>query len=1169
MEKFNTNGSLLPGRFLFKLFLTMKITFILIVAATLTTLASVSYSQSARVSLNLRNVTVKDALKAIETKSEFFFIYNNELIDVNRKININATDQRIDEILNTLFAGHEIDINLIDRKIVLAPSDIAAAVQQQRGVSGTVTDRSGSPLPGVTVVAKGTTTGTITNADGIYSIGSILPDATLVFSFVGMKTIEVPIAGKNTINIQLEEETLGVDEVVVIGYGTRSKRDVTTAISYIGTESLDKSITMSPEFAMQGRMTGVQIAGNSGNPMTRPSIRIRGVNTWGVSSPLFIIDGIPITEMGSGIEGQEDARASDVRGPLNIMSMIDPNDIESISVLKDASAAAIYGVRAANGVILITTKKGKAQKPTVEFSSRFGIQNITSRLDVMNTEQYAKHLQNVYASDPTVSVSPENVGVYDPSSPNFLGNSPTYDWQEAIKNKNAPTQDYSVRISGGTEKTDFYLGSNFSETEGTLVGSSLQRYSGSIKLNTQINDWLKLGVNYRISSASGKDNSWEVTYWQVAQTPPWQPIYDTKGPYGYAPTVPGLGSDGIYRSTKLYGVGTRFNVLGVMDAIDENFKSLRNMGNFYLEIEPVKKLKIKGSISMDKYENNRNSFDDYDVSVFRYTDGDPRTKGGGNSVGGYGELISTNNNIVKEITLNYANSLGLHNFDILFNGMDQQYDSKYIGLGTEYMTTKLPYLRILGGENKFTSIQSGLGRWALQGLLGRIGYNFGYKYYLDITARRDGSARFAPENRWGTFPSVSAAWRINEEAFMENVDWLNNMKLRVGWGQLGNQEVRNMAYLSAISTKPSYAWGDSGNGYGYFSTAATVFGMANRGLQWEKTSTTNIGVDAVVFDRLNLSIEYYNKLTKGILQEVSLPFSTGVTEQPVDNIASVRNSGFELSLNYSGEVGQFMYNIGGNISTNKNVVEETYKDIPLWNIEKGYPLFYAKGYKLEGTFQNQEEINEWMAKYADSNYQNTKVAPGDFYFKDVRGAPINENEFYSEGPDGKIDNYDQVYIGKTIPGYFYGLNADLMYKRFDMSIQFTGVGDVVKYNSVKRAMLNMQSVGDNISVEVLNAWTPTNTNTSLPRVIAGDPASNLRNSDFWFEDASYLRLSNLQVGYTFSKSFYEMTNGNIQNARIYAGASNLFTITNYSGLDPENDKFPAPRVIFMGLNVKF
>jgi TonB-dependent starch-binding outer membrane protein SusC len=1144
----------------------MKLTIILILFCAMQLPASVI--MHGQVTINVQNESIRDVFKEIEKQSSYRFFYNEAFADLDRRINMSVDNQDINKTMNDLLYLSDMSFKVLDNNlVVIAPRKEL----QQRTVTGVVTDAaSNEPLPGVNVFIRGTTTGTTTDIDGRYALNVPEAEVVLVFSYVGYVRAEIPVGGRQIIDVGLRQELEALDEVVVIGYGARRSRDVTTSISTISSTSIERVISMTPELAMQGQMAGVQVANTSGEPMARPNIRIRGVNTWGISNPLYVIDGVPVTEYGAGYEGIEDARARDLQGPLNIMTTLDPNDIESISVLKDASAAAIYGVRASNGVILITTKKGQLGAPSVELSSRYGIQNIHQRVDVLNTAQYTAHIQRVNASDPTIEIDPDNVGRFDPSDPRYLGNSPTYNWQDAITNRNAPTQDYSMRISGATERLDYSLSGNFADTKGPLVNTDLQRLSGAFQVNTQINNWLRAGVNYRMSRVEGDYNFFRPQIWERALTPPWQPVYG-EGPGGYAPVVEGLLPDGTYSSSRLYGQGTRNHNMARVMVNDASYVNTRDMGNIYFEVEPLSKLTVRGQVSMDRYQNFRTEFRDKTANVFDYTAGDLRARGGFGSVGEYAERYVWNNNILNEIFVNYNNSFGGHNFDLLFSGMDQQYGGKYLGAGTEYLTTSLDYLRKLGGENEFTSNQTDLYRYSLQGLLGRVGYNYQYTYYLDLVFRRDGSARFAPENRWGNFPAISAAWRITNESFMGNLTWLDDLKLRAGWGQLGNQEVRDMAYLSAIATNPSYAWGNTGNGLGYYSTAATVFGMANRNLQWEKTTTTNIGFDAVLLGRLNFTAEYYNKLTDGILQTVALPNSVGVSLQPVDNIASVRNRGFELSLNYSGQIGEFGYGLGGNFTLNENQVITTYKGIPLFErgIEEGYPLFYVRGYKLGGTFQDQAEINAWLADNKDVNYQEAKIAPGDFYFQDLRGGPSGDNEFYSEGPDGTINSYDQVYLGKSIPGHFYGFNMNLTFKGFDMGAIFSGVGDVVKYNAVRQALENTSGTGGNLSVDILNSWTPENRNTDMPRIMRADPARNFRGSDYFVENASYLRLSNLQLGYTLPRSFYALTNDNIRNLRIYLGVSNVFTVTSYSGLDPEFDDYPMPRVLFMGLNARF
>ena len=1180
--KKNQNGSdLFVKNQIRQLFLIMKlVSFLLFVGAF--SLSASSYSQNTRIDLNIQNSNIQDIIHSIENRSEFIFVYDAAYINSVSNRSITVQSKSISEVLDQLLQGTGVAYLIDDRQIFLynsqdistltsvGVSSLLVLQQQKKELKGTVTDEKGASLPGVSVSVKGTVVGIITDNDGNFSLQVPADSKILVFSFVGLKTQEVQIGTQTTFKITLSQQTTSLTEVVAIGYGSRARKDITTAISTIGSEAISKTNGMSAELAMQGRMTGVDVQSGGGNPMARPTIRIRGVNTWGIATPLYIIDGVPVTEFGAGIEGQEDPRAMDVRGPLNIMTMVDPNDVESISVLKDASAAAIYGVRAANGVILITTKKGKGDKPVVEFSSKIGIQNITQSTKLMNTQQYTGFINKVQASDPTIAINPDNVGVFDSSDPKYLGNSPTYNWQDAIKNKNALARDYSVRVSGGTAKTDYFVSGGSTNTDGAFKYNYLDRLSGSFKFNTKVNNWLRLGASYRITSGKGRDFNPDLI--QAGQYPAWQKIYDPNGLNGYAATVAGRLADGSYSSQKLYGYGTRVNVLGTSVANDVTYKSMRNMGNIYVEIEPVKRLKIKGQMSMDMYNFTRYSFQDYDGSVFDYTAGDLSAPTGGNSVGSYEERNVFNTNYINELNVSYNNSFGKHNLDLVFNGSDQQYSAKYVGASTQWMQSKLSYMRRLGGDPKYLSLGSDMTNSALEGLMGRASYNYNSTYYLDVTVRHDGSTRFDKEKRWGTFPSVSGAWRLTQEQFMKSLTFINDLKLRVGYGQLGNQEVRNMAYLSPIDNRPIYAWGTDPSriGMGNKYIGAAVFSLANSNLQWEKTSTTNIGIDATLLDNnLTMSMEYYNKFTAGILQTVTLPLSVGIIDMPVDNIASVRNSGFELSLTYNNSIGELKYSLAANLSTVKNVVEKTSGHIPIGSIEEGYSMNYIKGYKVGGIFQTQAEVDAWKAKHTDASYQTEKVAPGDYYFQDKRSAPSKPNTFYKDSLDNKIDPYDQVYLGKTIPGYFYGFNLSLEYKNIDFSAQFTGVGDVQKINNVKMSLYNVGTTNANESVDVLNAWTPQNHSTSLPRAINGDPAANYRFSDRFVESGAYCRLSYLQLGYTLPTQVYNFMHNTVSNCRIYVGASNLFTITKYTGYDPENDNYPSPRTVFMGLNVRF
>lgn len=1057
-----------------------------------------------------------------------------------------------------------------------APKEFSSLNQQQRKrISGKIVDENNIPIIGANIIEKGTTNGTVSDINGDYSL-EVESDAEVSISYIGYLERTINTSGGNIFNINLYEDTQSLEEVVVIGYGTRSKKDITSAVSNIDSETINKSIGMSPETAMQGTMSGVHVTGLSGDPMSRPVIRVRGTNTWGVSDPLYVIDGIPITEMGAGIEG-EDARIADVRGPLNIMTLINPSDIESISVLKDASAAAIYGVRAANGVILITTKKGRLGKPSIDFSSRFGIQNITQELNWLSTPEYTKFVQGVFASDPEISPSEENIGRFDPNDPRYLGNSPTYSWQDAARNKDATSQDYNLSISGGTENTDYYISLGYTESEGTLLKNNLRRYSGSTNINTRINSWIKTGINYRLINAIGQDTRGG-QYFDASRAAPWQPIYSDgsiPGYKGYAYAVAGKQPDGSYLTQKLYGNGTRINIVGRSRLDDSYYDTWRNMGSIYLDLTPIEGLLIRGSVNLDRYVTTRYSYGDHDRSGFDYTAGDPYALTDGKSVGTYGERDTYNSNLTQELMVNYQKSINDHNFEFLINFSNQKYNAKYKGVSTQYITTKKLYLINLGGDNEYTSVGSEQMRWALQGYLFRINYNYASKYYIDATVRRDGSARFAPENRWGTFPSLSAAWRISSEHFMSDFDWLDDLKLRAGWGQLGNQEVRDMAYLSVINKGPKYSLGNVAArpnfpGSGDLRDGASIFGIPNRNLTWEKTETFNLGIDAQLIRSLTISGEYYYKTTHGILQAIDIPPSVGVIDTPVANVARVLNKGFEFNINYNGRVNEFNYNIGANLTTTNNKVLETYKNIPTGGgtVEEGHSIFYHKAYKVAGIFQSDAEADEWMSKTEDVNYVKAKVGEGDFYFQDLRGAPTEEGTFYSEGPDGKIDSYDMVDIGKSIPGFFYGVNLNLEWKGIDLSANFTGVGDVLRYNTIKAGTF-MPTQGDNVTDIVYNAYSENNKQTKYPRLVFGDPASNLRYSDFFFESGAFFRLQNLQVGYTLPNSFYNYLGNEISNLRIYIGASNVFTLTKYTGYDPENDAYPIPKTFFIGLNMKF
>ena len=509
--------------------------------------------------------------------------------------------------------------------------------------------------------------------------------------------------------------------------------------------------------------------------------------------------------------------------------------------------------------------------------------------------------------------------------------------------------------------------------------------------------------------------------------------------------------------------------------------------------------------------------------------------------------------------------------------MDQQYNAGYSGSASDYMTSRNPAQWTFNADNQYTSLSSDRYIWALAGLLGRVGYNYNGKYYLDATIRHDGSSRFAENNRWGTFPAVSAAWRITAEPFMKHLNWITDMKFRAGWGQLGNQEVRNFAYVSTIEKSPLYAFGSipGGNGLGNYSVGAAVFSFPNPDIQWEKTTTTNLGVDAVFWNKLNMTLEYYAKKTTGILQTTTLPPSVGAINDPIANIASVKNSGLELSLDYEGKIGAVGYSVGGNITTVKNEVLSTYNDVPLntannSRIEAGYSMNYIYGYQAGGIFPDQAAANAYDAVYSDRNISQSHQA-GDMWFRDLN-SPANAaagHRFYTPGGDSVVDVNDRTFLGKTIPGYYYGFNLALNYKGFDVSVFFQGVGDVQKFSIARQNLENTGTRGNNMLTSALDAWTPEHL-SGIPRAVVGDPTANGRVSDRFVENAGYLRLGNATLGYVLPKQAYHGVLGNtVQYLRLYAAVSNGFVITKWKGLDPENDTQPMPRTFTIGITGKF
>ncbi|MFW6371375.1 MAG: SusC/RagA family TonB-linked outer membrane protein, partial [Bacteroidota bacterium] len=917
----------IPG--LQKVLRIMKLTVFLLLLSVISVFAGKSYSQTQVLNLNLKNSTVKEVLRGIEKQSEFVFMYSEKLIDVNREVSVTAKNKKINAVLDELFAGTNVEYKVKDRFILLTTPEVTGSdliIQQQPAVSGTVTAESGEPLPGVTVVVKGTTQGTVTNTDGEYTLAEIPEDATLVFSFVGMQTQEVEVGDQTSIDVTMEEETVGIEEVVAIGYGTRQQRDLTGAVSNIGSEDIEKSIpSMTPELAMQGNMPGVFVSNPGSDPTARPEIRIRGVSTLGYNDPLYVIDGVPITEGGAS---GTDSRTADVRGPVNVFSTINPNDIESISVLKDASATAIYGVRASNGVILITTKRGESGKMKINVSAKYGVQNLNKRYDVTNVQQYVMLSREAWKNN-TANVTDNFFPLFDETSSEYLGNSPQYteDWEDAAMNKNAVIQDYNLSISGGNEISNYALGGNYVYHEDVLFKSNVERYSFFINSDHKMTKWLKVGETLRLAynqtdkNAGGSLNKSFVV--------PWQPLYDEKGLDGYA--LPGREIEGNFHSYG-YGNGTIDNDFGSAIYEVRQRDLLRSLGSLYAEVSPLDGLRIKGTYSFDYYTNTQQSYNGMDRGYFEANRGAPYEDEGN----GYRRRLNENINLIAEFLISYNQNFGNHNFDLILNAMDQRikWNTSQAQLTENSNIPSWEQRRIDDGlAPEATTYFYERTPSGLQGYMSRLSYNYGRKYYLDATVRRDGTSKFGPGYKWGTFPSFALAWRISDEPFMNGISWLTDLKFRGGWGQTGNQETREFAYLSSVDLTPLTAFGsDPGafsEGYGNLYSGATLKDFPIADMSWETVTSTNFGFDSRLFNgKIDVMAEYYYRLTDGILQSIQIPLLIGAINQPVVNLAQIENSGFEFSGIFRENLGNFGFNASFNLTTVKNNVLKLYEDRP-------------------------------------------------------------------------------------------------------------------------------------------------------------------------------------------------------------------------------------------------
>ncbi len=1021
---------------------------------------------------------------------------------------------------------------------------------QEREISGTITDSSvDEPLPGVNITIKGTSKGTITDVDGNFSITVPSNESILVISYIGFNSEEVQVNDQTVIIIGMVPDIGSLDEVVVIGYGTQKKSDLTGSISSVSSEELEKIAATNVSQALQGRASGVWITSSSGQPGDEARVRIRGISSINRSDPLYVIDGIPVST--------QTAEYSDNAKYTASLNSINPADIESIEVLKDASATAIYGSRGANGVILITTKRGKKGDPKVNFSYYKSFSKIQKLQDVMNSQQFVSFYSDLLDNG-TLSGNPAYIaGTNIPVSSFYtdtIDSSIDNDWQDLIT-RTAQTDNYYLLISGASEYSNYSVSMGYRSEAGAVVNLNLERINLRVNSDHKINKIIKLGESLSVSYVTTKGDN--ASLQNASRNAPFMPIYDSLNLGGYA---------GPYFTTT--GRNEVTNTLAEVNLREKSDIQSRILVNIYGELEIVKGLKYKLSGSGDYVTTNSRSFTpQYDLGA----DGNMGIRG--NALATLNESRRFTTRWILENLLTYQNTFDKHEITLMAGHAAESFHTQ--GLTSSGTSFPNPEITVPSGATENITMDGDIWEEKLLSFFGRVIYSYDSKYLLTASIRRDGSSRFGVNNKFGTFPSFSLGWKISREKFFDGVPLINDLKLRFGWGQTGNQDgIRKYyPYFSGINTNRTfYVFGtDQVTHFG----GTPFFDSANPDVKWETIEQTNLGLDMGLWkNRLTLSADYYIKKTKDMLLPVPLSYHSGLLQgfaEPILNIGRIDNKGIELNISYKGSISQLQYTLSGNLTTIRNetvqlagsdIEHADQNNIIVMRTVEGLPLSSFYGYIEEGIFQTEEEI-------ANHARQNANTAPGDIKFKDLDG-------------DHVITANDRTYIGKSIPGLIYGFNLDLSYRQFDFSAFFQGVADVQRYNKPRRILTIPSNLGNEIDVnkspEVLNYWREGNTGTNIPRLIETDPNNNARFSTRFIENAGFLRLRNLQIGYSLPESLSSKIN--IDRFRIYASFQNVLTFTKYSGLDPEGlavdegptaflDSYPPPGIITLGVNFDF
>ncbi|MBT3383149.1 MAG: TonB-dependent receptor [Prolixibacteraceae bacterium] len=1067
----------------------------------------------------------------IEENSEFILLYNEEFVDVQRKVDVKVKNETVESVLDQVLEGTLYMFKIYDRQIVIFENEnsvtpvlteVKTDQPQNKEISGTVTDNEGLPLPGVSVVVKGTTTGTVTNNDGDFSFNIPNDAETLQFSFVGMKRQEVSIDDRIVFNIVMEGDAISIEEIVTVGYGIQKKINLTGSVSTVDAEDLENRPITNSSQALQG-VQGIYVNQTGAQPGSDDAtIRIRGIGTLNNNEPLVLIDGIE-----------------------SALRDINPNDIENISILKDASSASIYGNRAANGVILITTKRGKEGPLRVDYNAYFGWQQVSYWPDMVDDAvEMMKAYNQSYINEGQPQVySDEVIEDYRNGTDPYVY--PNTNWKD-IMFSIAPMQEHYLSLSGGSDRISFLLSLGYLDQEGVFIGTDAQKYSTNLSVDFIITDRLKAGVNF-----SG-------TYWDRNEPASGMRSLMSGALTRSSPFDPPYAEDGSYGGSRLSVPGRTWrNSLAWATEGGTNTRTQRGRVHFNAEYTFPFNIIYKANFAVNKFDGFESTFIPelfYKIPPDLDTEYPMRMP---DNRSAYRENID-NMDVSLFQTLEWSETISESHSIKLLGGLSREsfYVSNFDAYIEGFLSNELTELSA-GSDNKDVDGTSSDSR--LMSYFGRANYAFKDKYLLEINMRYDGSSRFAKGNRWGLFPSFSVGWRLGEEDFIKNIQSVNNLKFRASWGKLGNQSIPLFSYLNSVSLGQGYVFDNN------VVAGAAIRALSDPDITWEKTTITNIGLDLGLWDnKLEIIGDIFDKETTDILARINLATQVGNLSGPLTNLYSMSNKGAEFGVNHYNSIGKINYKLGASVTYIKNNVEslegdEQYGNRTTWGyttiIKEGYPVNSFYLHVAEGIFQTQEEVDNHA-------FQHASVAPGDVKYKDIN-------------LDGVINVEDRIITGRSVPKYTYSFNLSLDYKGFDFSAFLQGVQGIDTYPTANLVYPNHN--GANLTWDQLeNSWTPDNPDASLPRLTL--PRRGSRNnyllSTFWLRDASYLRVKNLQIGYTIPSTLLDRFN--IDSIRIFANGQNLLTFSDFKLTDPEREiirqdiyVYPSSKVVSVGFNIRF